>query len=193
MHPLTVWLLVGKRRKTDRRRAPAEVQRLKRDLGLGKQFMRPITNFVRLEKETGNEQSVGPDAQPVVGWQVNTRNIGGGADLANTRFIVPEGRTGLWSIRVSLHLSSATIDDNSNYRVVITRNGSEMAFGHNPTWTIGNTRAVTARCEDERFLDEGDVIQVQMQNSTDGTQPTPFVSIVEDSHVTFRFLGFVEE
>jgi hypothetical protein len=52
---------------------------------------------------------------------------------------------------------------------------------------------MTARAEDERFLDAGDVIQVEMLNSTDATQPAPGVEVLDTSHVTFRFLGFVEE
>jgi hypothetical protein len=180
-----------KHQQARNKRAPKEIKDLKRQLGLDKQHLHPIRNFVRLEKDVGGTQSIGPDNQVSITWQVNTRNIGGGADLAGNRFVVPERRTGLWAMRVALHLSSATIDDNSNYRVVITRNGTEMAFEHNPTWTIGNTRSMTARCQDERFLDAGDVIQIQMENSTDGTQPSPNVDVIEDSHATFRFLGFV--
>jgi hypothetical protein len=172
------------------------VQRLKKDLGLGKQFLRPLTNFVRLEK-TGaggsgpnGGQLVGADAQPVISWEDAQRNIGGGADLPNNRFIVPEGRTGLWAIRVALWLSSQTVDPNSNYQVVCTRNGSAFIQQNNQS---SATRAMTARAEDERFLDAGDVIQVEMLNSTDATQPAPGVEVLDTSHVTFRFLGFVEE
>jgi hypothetical protein len=187
---------VGKRRKTDKRRAPAEVQRLKRDLGLDRQFLRSLPNFVRLEK-TGagglgpnGGQLIGPDAQAVISFQEAQRNIGGGADIANNAFKVPTGRTGLWAIRVALHLSSASVDPNSNYRVACTRNGTEFIEGSNQT---SATRAVTARAEDERFLDEGDVIKVEMQNNTDATQPSPNVEVLDTSHVTFRFLGTVEE
>jgi hypothetical protein len=178
------------------RRAPEEIRKLKRDLGLDKQFMHPIRNFVRLEKANAvgggpsGGQSIGADAQPVITFQEAPRDIGGGADIPGNAFVVPEGRSGMWAMRASLNCSSATVDPNSNYRVVLTRNGAEFIQGHNHT---SATRSITARAEDERFLEEGDVIQVQMQNSTDATQPAPNVEVLDGSHVTFRFLGFVEE
>ncbi len=93
---------------------------------------------------------------------------------------------------MALHCDAATVDNGSNYRVSLTRNNegpevADFAYASNHT---GASRAYTARLADERFLEEGDMLWVRLKNfNTAGSN----VHLIADSHVTFEYMGFVEE
>ena len=172
-----------RRRKTDTRVAPEEISRLKRELGLDKQFLGKISSYVRFEKTAS--QIIGQDNTAPIMWQDHSFNLGGrSVTFPTSRLKVPYNMTGLWRVSAVINLDGATVKPNSNYRLELWVNDVLELYQSNQSTTV---RQMTARFDDDWPLTEGDEVQLMMTNNTTGGTVT-----IEDGHLTARFLGSIE-
>jgi hypothetical protein len=168
--------------KTRKRQAPEEIKRLKRELGLDKQFLAQVKSYVRFEKIA--QQIIGQDQTAPIVWGSRVYNVGGGGYLATNRLIVPERFGGLWRIRAVLNLDGATVKPNANYRVELWVNDVLQEFESNQAVTA---RQMSARFFDEVWLEEADEVQIQLTNNvTSGT-----VTVDIGSYMSAQFMGTI--
>lgn len=185
---------MGKKRKGGGKRAPAEVQRLKKDLGLDKQHLRRLPNYVRMRKTS--QQVLGPEsvgaAAVEVAWQELRYDFGGGGDVANNRFECPQ--SGLWEVKIILQLTGATVVPESQYQVELFVNGARSSFQANQT---SCRRQFSARFENDVELEAGDLVSVRLQNNPsaglDNDNGTKNITIDVASFISAKLIGTVGE
>ena len=166
--------------KTRTRPAPEEIKRLKRDLGLDKQFLAPVKSYVRFTKTS--QQIIGQDNTVPIWWDERDYNVGGGGFLSSFSVIVPPNMGGLWRVRAVINLDGATVKPNSNYRAELWVNDALFEYESN--------QAVTARQMSARFFDEvplkvDDEVQIRLTNNTTGGT----VTVDAGSYMACQFLG----
>lgn len=168
---------------------PQELAAIKRKLGLGRQAgsesVGPVLSYIRMEKTTTQSVSENPSTAPHVWWEIAPRDIGGGADLANSRLLVPTGKAGLWKFRVRLNLAGASVAANSNYRVELWKNDNMFVYENNQSST---DRGMTARLDHETVLAEGDQVRTHINYFT---SVTTNVTIMAESYMACEFMGTI--
>jgi hypothetical protein len=184
---------VGRRRKGDGRRAPSEVNRLKRELGLDKQHLKRLPNYVRLRKtaqQTIGYVNGGPSIQ--VSWQELRYNFGGGGSVSNNRMEIPQA--GLWEVKCILQLTGATVVPESNYQVELFVNGSRSSYQANHS---SCRRNLSARFENDVELVAGDLLTIQLDNNAseglDNDNGTKNIILDAASFFSAKLIGTVGE
>jgi hypothetical protein len=169
------------------------VQRLKRELGLGKQFLRQVPSYVRLRKTA--QQTIGSAQIGVavdISWQELRYDFGGGGDVPNNRLVVP--RSGLWEVKIILQLTGDTVVPESQYQVELWLNGSRSSYQANQT---SCRRQFSARFENDVELEVDDQVSVKMvSNPSSGLNNdngTKNITMDAASFFSAKFMGTVEE
>lgn len=144
-----------------------------------------VKSYVRMHK-TSN-QSVSNGVGPVaLTWQAAAFNIGGGADTANNRFVVPSGMAGLWRVRVELSIDGATVTAGAVHQIRLLVNGTQVDAENT---LPGGSRALTLRLGHEDSFAVGDLLTTTLSAVGNTSSALTVLSGTNESVWVLEYMG----